>query len=89
MEAIAFCYWLQGFMEMQDPKELNCVQTQMIKDHLNLVFDKVTPNLNSMPEGFKKLEIKPDSKRKKITLKSSDKLIPERRNSNHRSLLVC
>lgn len=39
-----FVYWLQGFMEMADPKELNETQTQQIKDHLKLVFDKKTPN---------------------------------------------
>jgi hypothetical protein len=39
-----FVYWLQGFMEMADPKELNKTQTQQIKDHLKLVFDKQTPD---------------------------------------------
>lgn len=39
-----FTYWLQGFMEMADPKELNETQTQQIKDHLKLVFDKKTPD---------------------------------------------
>ena len=37
-----FCYWMQGFCE------LNCEpptkeQWQSIKDHLGIVFDKVTP----------------------------------------------
>ena len=96
-----FCFWLQGFMEMQDPKELDCTQTQIIKDHLNEVFDKVTPDRkgaglphfcnSELPEGFKKLEVKPDtnSKRKKFTLKTPEKLLPERRNSRGSSLLVC
>jgi hypothetical protein len=39
-----FVYWLQGFMEMANPKELNKTQTQQIKDHLKLVFDKKTPD---------------------------------------------
>ena len=52
-----FAYWLQGFMEMADPKELNKNQTQQIKDHLKLVFDKKTPEV-SLPiiqrdEGFR------------------------------------
>ena len=38
-----FTYWLQGFMEMADPSSLSETQTQQIKDHLNLVFDKQTP----------------------------------------------
>jgi len=41
-----FTYWLQGFMEMADPKELNVIQTQQIKDHLKLVFDKKTPEVS-------------------------------------------
>ena len=41
-----FAYWLQGFMEMADPKELNKTQTQQIKDHLKLVFDKKTPEVS-------------------------------------------
>ena len=41
-----FTYWLQGFMEMADPKELNKIQTQQIKDHLKLVFDKKTPEVS-------------------------------------------
>jgi hypothetical protein len=41
-----FVYWLQGFMEMADPKELNKTQTQQIKDHLKLVFDKKTPEVS-------------------------------------------
>ncbi len=37
-----FCYWLQGFLEMGDPKELNEAQVRMLKSHLNLVFVNVT-----------------------------------------------
>jgi len=50
MTAEQFAYWLQGFMEMADPKELNKMQTQQIKDHLKLVFDKQTPERLSGPE---------------------------------------
>lgn len=56
-----FCYWLKGFMEVADPSELNCTQTQIIKDHLDEVFNKVTPDRKvikselpeGLPEGFK------------------------------------
>ena len=33
-----FVYWLQGFFEVSDSKELNEKQTQIVKNHLNLVF---------------------------------------------------
>lgn len=33
-----FCFWLQGFFEVTDPKQITEQQTQMIKNHLNLVF---------------------------------------------------
>lgn len=38
MRAPAFCYWLQGLFELADPTELNEKQTQLIKEHLELVF---------------------------------------------------
>lgn len=42
-----FVYWLQGFFEISETinvKELNAEQTQIIKDHLQLVFKKETPS---------------------------------------------
>lgn len=42
-----FTYWLQGFMEVADPNKLDEKQTQIIKDHLALVFDKQTPDRTS------------------------------------------
>lgn len=33
-----FVYWLQGCFEIADLKTLNEEQTQMIKNHLNMVF---------------------------------------------------
>lgn len=44
-----FVYWLQGFMEMQEPVTLDARQTQMIKDHLALVFEKVTKSFSPPP----------------------------------------
>lgn len=38
-----FAYWLKGFVEIQNPETLDKDQLQIIKDHLELVFDKVTP----------------------------------------------
>jgi hypothetical protein len=43
MTAEQFTYWLQGFMEINDPETLGVRETQIIKDHLKLVFDKQTP----------------------------------------------
>lgn len=37
-----FCYWLQGYAEMGSPAP-NEEQWQIIKDHLQLAFKKVTP----------------------------------------------
>lgn len=37
-----FCYWLQGFFEMANPKELTPEQTEMVKKHLTLVFINIT-----------------------------------------------
>jgi len=51
MTAEQFTYWLQGFMETAEPKKLNEKQTQIIKDHLELVFNKVTPNYT--PDYYK------------------------------------
>jgi hypothetical protein len=42
-----FVYWLQGFMEVANPKTLDESQTQAIKDHLKLLFDKQTPDRDS------------------------------------------
>jgi hypothetical protein len=57
MTAEQFVYWLQGFMEIADPKELNKTQTTQIRNHLKLVFDKRTPEV-SLPsiqhrDGFR------------------------------------
>lgn len=43
MNSENFCYWLKGFFELENPKNLNEQQVEMIKDHLNLVFKKITP----------------------------------------------
>ena len=40
----AFAYWLQGFFEISDAKELNEKQVAVIKEHLELIFRKVTPS---------------------------------------------
>lgn len=44
MTAEQFVYWLQGFMEVANPDTVGKNETQVIKDHLKLVFDKQTPD---------------------------------------------
>ena len=46
MNELQFCYWLQGFFEMSKPYSINKDQTEEIKNHLDLVFKKVTPVVN-------------------------------------------
>jgi hypothetical protein len=41
----SFCCWLQGYFELGG-ENLSPQQVQIIKDHLALVFNKVTPNYN-------------------------------------------
>ena len=50
MDSKDFTYWLQGFFEISDAKKLDEKQVQIIKDHLGLVFNKVTPNRNETPK---------------------------------------
>lgn len=39
-----FIYWLNGFMEIADPKTMDEKQVQILKDHIALVLKKETPN---------------------------------------------
>lgn len=47
-----FTYWLQGFIEINDPKTIGEKETQIIKDHLATVFNKVTPNYKPNDTGI-------------------------------------
>jgi len=38
MTSADFCYWLQGYFEISETKQLNEKQTTIVKNHLNLVF---------------------------------------------------
>lgn len=44
-----FIYWLQGFLEISNAKELNETQTQIIRDHIGLVLAKQTPDRWNQP----------------------------------------
>lgn len=54
-----FCYWLKGYFEIADPKGLTEDQERIlktIKDHLDLVFFKVTPD-----RAFPFIQLDPDT----------------------------
>ncbi len=38
MSSRDFCFWLQGFLELNKPKSLTEEQTKLVAAHLNLVF---------------------------------------------------
>jgi hypothetical protein len=38
MTSVQFCYWLQGMFEIAELDSLNYKQTELIKQHLNMVF---------------------------------------------------
>jgi len=43
-----FCYWLQGFFEVSEARQLNVDQTEKIKKHLNLVFKhEIDPSMGN------------------------------------------
>lgn len=43
-----FAYWLQGFFEVSEPKEINEKETLMIKKHLALVFKhEIDPSMGN------------------------------------------
>jgi hypothetical protein len=43
-----FVYWLQGVLEIADPKQLDEKQIQIIKDHIKLILRKETPNYTTI-----------------------------------------
>jgi hypothetical protein len=51
-----FTYWLQGFFELSNEDvTLSHRQLKIIKDHLNLVFDKETPDRSTEEGGDEEL----------------------------------
>lgn len=60
MTSEQFVYWLQGFFEIQgvgtedDMEGVHPEQAKVIHDHLNLVFDKKTPERKIDKEKLKK-----------------------------------
>ena len=44
MDTNTFAWWLHGFFEISESNTLSEKQVQVIKDHLDLCFSKVTPD---------------------------------------------
>jgi hypothetical protein len=42
MTAESFVYWLKGFFELAQPTQMRPDQMTVVREHLNLVFTKVT-----------------------------------------------
>lgn len=43
-----FCYWLQGYFEVSEPKTISEKETEMIKKHLALVFKhEIDPSMGN------------------------------------------
>jgi hypothetical protein len=53
-----FTYWLQGYFEISGEKTLDAREVQIIKDHLDLVFKKVTPDAPKEDLGWQLLDTK-------------------------------
>lgn len=46
-----FVYWLQGYFELSNTKQLDEAQINMIKQHLDLVLNKVTNSITIVNPG--------------------------------------
>lgn len=54
MDEQAFCLWLQGYFEISGAKTIGEKEVKIIKDHLGLVFNKITPNREEKTGDFLK-----------------------------------
>lgn len=54
-----FCYWLQGFFEISKSNQLSDTQVEEIKNHLQLVFKKETPEVKPFEPPTKTWSIEP------------------------------
>jgi len=59
-----FAIWLHGFLEISNAETINEQQTQIIKDHLALLFEKKTPDRSKKKE--EKSEFDPFEQSKKL-----------------------
>ena len=57
MNTIDFCYWLQGYFEISGTTEINAEQSEVIQNHLNLVFKHEIDPLRESQTTTPKLEL--------------------------------
>ena len=57
MNAQDFCYWLQGYFEIAGNNSMTDEQVAVIKEHLQLVFNKVT-TVSSKPQQIDEDKLK-------------------------------
>lgn len=50
-----FAYWLQGFFELTGAQQLDQAQVKIIKEHLQLVFEKKTQTIYEQPNKIQTL----------------------------------
>jgi hypothetical protein len=62
MDPLQFCYWLQGFAELNNGTPPNDMQWKAIRDHLATVFNKVTPSYPGLGPDWQKEIIKDNNK---------------------------
>ena len=67
-----FAIWLHGFLEISNAETINKEQTQIIKDHLALLFEKKTPDRSKKKEEKTDLQILQE-KIKEIEEQNKDK----------------
>jgi len=68
-----FAYWLQGFFEITDAKEINTTQTDLIKRHLNLVFfHEIDPSYTSDKNKQQEMQAIHDGKKKPYHMTQTD-----------------
>lgn len=70
-----FAIWLHGFLEISNAETINKEQTQIIKDHLALLFEKKTPDRNKKKEEKTDLQIL-EEKFRQIEEQNKDKFPP-------------
>ena len=62
-QANYFAIWLKGFVEISEKSQLEHTEWTIIKDHLKLVFDKVTPDRSEgLEQIVKKFKDRPRPK---------------------------
>ena len=77
MESRDFVYWLQGFFEVAEPKQLNARQVQLIRAHLNLVFKhEIDPSMGSEEHRQELQKVHDEGKTPKADIKPKERVRP-------------